>query len=183
MKRSAAPSQKLAKKFSVPYAKGVGESDVKLTTDDSDTGTVSSKTNTDVKIVVEPVQATPCPVVVTHNQDVRKQTSPADSPSQANLPSCLADKATKTVPVSRFKTPLMNKSLNNIHGVGLKPACHVGQGYGITGSPKVDCGGLDKEQKTSKLYFSVVWCKRSTKKHKKWEGTLILKFCKDFCYC
>uniref|UniRef100_A0A8C7XGL5 RAD54 homolog B n=1 Tax=Oryzias sinensis TaxID=183150 RepID=A0A8C7XGL5_9TELE len=104
------------------------------------------------------------------------QTAPALSRALARVLSATESKEneadTKSVPGLRDLTEDENKdsSFEWTHGSPQKPPLPTGKAgcFPGTAGPGSDCG------QDGVRYFSVVWCKASKKKHKRWEGDAVL---------
>lgn len=170
MKRSAAPSQKLAKqtKFVVPYANPQIE---RCKTPDETGSTTSSLKPKERYHNLDACYPTEYSSKLPSNQgDENKDSLPKQKsdPNEHVRPQ-------KTIPTthSKFRMPLHSVVSSAVGQSKDKPS------HQQTVSSKNDMPTNNSQQdelQSIKRYFSVVWCKRSTKKHKKWEGMTLFHY-------
>ncbi|ESO93455.1 hypothetical protein LOTGIDRAFT_175547, partial [Lottia gigantea] len=154
MRRSAAPSQNqpISKrlKFSAPYKLNTTPAPVSV-----DLNHNNNKNN---------IRENSGNFYENHKNSIRQSSSPT-------VESTYVENFNRIVPISDKASPLKLVESNQNH-VYIKPTFKPVQ-TPVPQSP-VSQPVEDGKQKN---YFNVVWCKRSNKKHKKWEGDAILVTC------
>jgi len=172
MKRSAAPSQmtgarKKSTKFMPPYLSNLHSKETEITLPKSESGSnillPASQETEQSNVLVESVNdrtSSIIPQIVTKHHNVGIDEKIANNRK-------LTVEAKENIGGVTEKTGTDRKSVKKAF---VSPASH-----------HKELTTQRQPEPLKKKYFNVVWCKRSNKKIKNWEGKNTLLSCKEFC--